>query len=329
MYQKGQPPPPDQEITELLHAGRHLSNEQLFYRSQSVPLHRMVHPVSLMSPISTQHCLSSVQSQSFNPSTSSSVAPTPVPSEYNDFGSSIGQEGTYLLDDTNFMSDDQQFLMTDKGITSENINNILTILDEEGQPNLQILSEQATEETLNSTIVLDALPNANLNLSEEDMLDPSNILADAGGALQKIIQSRSYPNTPLPAPVSAYTPSYTEDSNGSRSYPSTPLHTMQSQEVYQDPSEPILSSPILNSLSLQGDARNVATVTGATAGTDVDVVAAASNSLCRNVADFLEASFLEEADTETDDLDPLGNFDGLQDMDSLTPLFNEVTEPNR
>lgn len=330
MYQKGQPPPPDQEITELLHASRHLSNEQLFYRSQSVPLHRMVNPVSLMSPISTQQCLSSIQSQSFNPSTSSSVAPTPVPSEYNDFGSSIGQEGTYLLDDTNFMSDEQQFLMADKGITSENINNILTILDEEGQPNLQILSEQATEETLNSTIVLDALPNANLNLSEEDMLDPSSILADAGGALQKIMQSRSYPNTPLPAPVSAYTPSYTEDSNGSRSYPSTPLHTMQSQEVYQDPSEPILSSPILNSLSLQSDARNVAVATVTSVDTDVDVVAAtSSNSLCRNVADFLEASFLGEADTETDDLDPLGNFDGLQDMDSLTPLFNEVTEPNR
>ncbi|KAL0118135.1 hypothetical protein PUN28_009066 [Cardiocondyla obscurior] len=331
VYQKGQPPPPDQEITELLHSSRHLSNEQLFYRSQSVPLHRMVNPVSLMSPVSTQQYLSSVQSQSFNPSTSSSVAPTPVPSEYNDFGSSIGQEGTYLLDDTNFMSDEQQFLMTDKEITSENINNILTILDDEGQSNLQILSEQTTEETLNNTIVLDALPNANLNLSEEDILDPSSILADAGGALQKIIQSRSYPNTPLPAPVSSYTPSYAEESNGSRSYPSTPLHTMQSQEVqYQDPSEPILSSPILNSLSLQGDTRNaVATVTGTT-NTDVDVVAAASsNSLCRNVAEFLEASFLGEADTETDDLDPLGNFEGLQDMDSLTPLFNEVTEPNR
>ena len=208
VYQKGQPPPPDQEITELLHAGRHLNNEQLFYRSQSVPLHRMVNPVqSVISPISTQHSLSTVQSQSFNPSTSSSVAPTPVPSEYNDFGPSIGQESTYLLDDTNFMSDEQQFLMTDKGITSENINNILTILDEEDQPNLQMLPEQTTEETLNNAINL-ALPNTNLNLSQEDMLDPSSILSDAGSALQKIIQSRSYPNTPLPAPVSAYTPSY-------------------------------------------------------------------------------------------------------------------------
>ncbi|RLU23742.1 hypothetical protein DMN91_003948 [Ooceraea biroi] len=326
--QKSQPAPPDQEITELLHAGRHLSNEQLFYRSQSVPLHRMVNPVSLMSPISAQHCLSTVQSQSFNPSTNSSVAPTPVPSEYNDFGSTIGQEGAYLLDDANFISDDQQFLMTDKGITSENINNILTILDEEGQSSLQMLPEQTTEETLSSAIVLDALPNANLNLSEEDILDASSILDDPGGALQKIIQSRSYPNTPLPAPVSAYAPSYTEDSNGSRSYPSTPLHTVQSQEVYQDPGEPILSSPILNSLSLQSDTTNVTVAAVTSTASDVDVAAASSNSLCRNVADLLEASFLGEADAETDDLDPLANFDGLQDVDSLTPLFNEVAEPN-
>jgi len=317
VYQKGQPPP-DQEITELLHAGRHSSNEQLFYRSQSVPLHRMVNPVSLMSPISAQHCLSTVQSQSFNPSTSSSVAPTPVPSEYNDFGPTIGQESAYLLDDANFMSDEQQFLMTDKEITSENISNILTILDEDDH----MLPEQTTEETLSNAIVLDSLPNTNLNLSEEDMLDPS-ILGDAGSTLQKIIQSRSYPNTPLPAAVSAYTPSYTEDSNGSRSYPSTPLHTVQSQEVYQDhPGEPMLSSPILNSLSLQSDASNVAVVA------DVDAPTASSNSFCRNVAELLEGTnFLDEADAETD-LDPLGNFDGLQDVDSLTPLFNEVTEPN-
>lgn len=335
VYQKDQPPPPDQEITELLHASRHSSNEQLFYRSQSVPLHRMVNPASLMSPTSAHHCLSTVQSQSFNPSTTNSIAPTPVPSEYNDFGPSIGQESAYLLDDANFMSE-QQFLMTDKGITSENISNILTILDEEDQPNLQILPEQATEETLSNAIVLDVLPNANLNLSEGDILDPSSILVDAGGTLQKIIQSRSYPNTPLPAAVSAYAPSYTEDSNGSRSYPSTPLHTTQSQEVYQDPSAPMLSSPTLNSLSLQNDSTNIVGVAAAittapanAADAEADAVAVvSSNSLCRNVADLLDASFLGEADAVTDDLDPLGNFEGLQDVDSLTPLFNEVTEPN-
>lgn len=375
MYQKDQPPPPDQEITELLHASRNLSNvEQLFYRSQSVPLHRMNMTASMISPISGQYCMSTVQSQSFNPSTSSSVAPTPVPSEYNDFGSSIGQEGAYLLDDANFMSE-QQFLMTDKEIATANFNSFLTILGEEDQPGLQMLPEQTADETLNSAIVLDVLPNANLNLSEEDMLDASGILTDdAGGTLQKIIQSRSYPNTPLPAPVSAFTPSYTEDSNGSRSYPSTPLHTVQCQEVYQDhPGEPILSSPTLNSLGLQGDTTvnnsnntttaatttistatttttnatiiitntndtttNATTVTTATAtaadADDVDAVVAvvsSSSSLCKNVADLLEASFLGEADTESDDLDPLANFDGLQDVDSLTPLFNDVTEPNR
>lgn len=314
VYQKNQP---DQEISELFHNNKQFTNE--LYRSQSVPLHRMVNP-ALMSPISTQHCLSSFQSQSFNPSTNSSIAPTPVPSEFNDFGSISQSEGpsTYLLDDVdpNFISDDQNFLMSDKEITPENITNILNILDEEGTQSLQIIPEQPTEEGLmeNNSIVLDALPNSNLNLSEEDMLDPSNVLdIPVGGALQKIIQSRSYPNTPLPVPVSTYTPSYTEDSNGSRSYPSTPLHTVQSQETYQETNEPMLSSPTLNSLNLHNETANEST----------------SNSLCRNVVDLLEANFLGETDTETNDLDTLGNFDGLQDVDSLTPLFNEVTEPNR
>ncbi|XP_029053747.2 uncharacterized protein LOC114881209 isoform X2 [Osmia bicornis bicornis] len=314
VYRKSQP---DQEISELFHNNKQFSNE--LYRSQSVPLHRMVNP-ALMSPISTQHCLPSFQSHSFNPSTSSSVAPTPVPSEFNDFGS-IGQsEGTsaYLLDDVdpNFISDDQHFLMSDKEITSENITNILNILNVEGTQSLEILPEQPTEEGLieNNSIVLGALPNSNLSLSEEDMLDSSNVLnVPEGGTLQKIIQSRSYPNTPLPVSVCAYAPSYTEDSNGSRSYPSTPLHTVQSQETYQETNEPILSSPTLNSLNLHNESVNEST----------------SISLCRNVVDLLEANFLGETDTETNDLDPLSNFDGLQDVDSLTPLFNEVTEPNR
>ncbi|KAF7379941.1 hypothetical protein HZH68_016889 [Vespula germanica] len=316
VYQR--PQPTDQEISELLLGNKQFTTEQLFCRSQSVPLHRMVNP-ALMSPISTQQCLSSFQSHSFNPSTSSSIAPTPVPSEFNDFGS-IGQpEGTsYLLNDVdpNFISDDQQFLMNDKEITSENITNILNILSEEGSQSLQILPEQSGEEDLidNNGIVLDTLPNSNINLSEEDMLDPSNVLdSSVSGALQKIIQSRSYPNTPLPAPVSTYTPSYAEDSNGSRSYPSTPLHTVQSQEVYQESNEPMLSSPTLNSLNLHGDTTSIAT----------------SDNGCRNVADLLETTFLGEPDGEADDLDPLSNFDGLQDVDPLTPLFNEVTEPNR
>lgn len=315
VYQKSQP---DQEISELFHGNKQFTNE--LYRSQSVPLHRMVNP-ALMSPISTQHCLSTFQSQSFNPSTSSSIAPTPVPSEFTDFGS-IGQgdgTSTYLLDDVdpNFMSDDQHFLMGGKEITPENITNILNILDEEGTQSLQILPEQPAEDGLigNNSLVLDTLPNSNLNLSEEDMLDPSSVLdiPVVGGALQKIIQSRSYPNTPLPVPVSTYTPSYTEDSNGSRSYPSTPLHIVRPQEAYQETNEPMISSPTLNSLNLHNESVNES----------------ASSSLCRNVVDLLEGNFLGETDAETNDLDPLDNFDGLQDVDSLTPLFNEVTEPNR
>ncbi|XP_012274045.1 uncharacterized protein LOC105696267 isoform X2 [Orussus abietinus] len=296
-YRKSQPL--DQEISELFHDGKQYTNEQLYYRSQSVPLHRMVNP-NLMSPVSAhQYHLPSFQSQSFDPSASSSIAPTPVPSEFNDFVGPIGQAdngSTYLLDevDPNFISDSQQFLIGDKEITSENISNLLNILDEEGTQNLQILPDNTGEEALieSNPIVLEDLPTSNLNI--------------------QIIQSRSYPNTPLPPALSSYPPNYTEDSNGSRSYPSTPLHTVQLRETYPETNEPMLSSPTLNSLNLRSET----------------VAPNGSNGVCRNVcAELLETDFLAtDTNTETDDLDPLGNFDGLQDP--LAPLFNEVTEPN-
>lgn len=316
IYQKNQPT--DQEISDLFHAGKQFTTDQLYYRSQSVPLHRMVNP-TLTSPLYTRHYLTSFQSQSFNPSTSSSVAPTPVPSEFNDFGP-MGQSdnSAYLLDDVdpNFISDSQHFLIEDKEITPENITNILNILDEEGPQSLQILPDHPTEETLIETneMMLDDLPNSNLNLPDENILDPTTVLdSSVSGTLQRIIQSRSYPNTPLPLALSSYTSSYTEDSNGSRSYPSTPLQTVQQQDVYPETSEPMLSSPTLNSLNLHSEAANVSS----------------SSGVCRNVTDLLETNFLGDADGETDDLDPLGNFEGLHDVDSFTPLFNEVTEPNR
>lgn len=94
-----------------------------------------------------------------------------------------------------------------------------------------------------------------------------------------------------------------------RSYPSTPLLD-KALDVYSETNEPMLSSPTLNSLN-----------SGVQANNEIS---------SRNVADLLESNFLGEVDAgEVDSLvDPLGNFDGLQDVDSLQPLFNEVTEPN-
>ncbi|XP_034946199.1 uncharacterized protein [Chelonus insularis] len=294
--------PADQEISELLNSVKPLSNE--LYRSQSVPLHRMVNP-ALMSPIST----GTFQSyHSVNPSTSSSLVHTPVPSEFDDFGS-IGQPDNYLLDDTNFMNNDQQFLMEEKEISSENITKILNFLGGEDGKVSNILPEQSDEIINDTDLILDSIPNSNLNV-QETMLDPST-LNPTVDAFQKIIQSRSYPNTPLP-PAMSYPSAFTEDSNGSRSYPSTPLHTIQPQEVYQETNEPMLSSPTLNSLNLQGEPAN----------------ADSTDTVCRNVSNLLESNFLEDVEVE-DNLNSLSNFDGLQDVDSLTPLFNEVSETNQ
>ena len=311
VYQKSQPT--DQEISDLLQGDKQLkfvdiaqpTKEQLYCRSQSVPLHRMVNP-TLMSPISTQDYF-----RSFNPSTSSSIAPTPVPSEFNDFGSiDAADNAIYLLDDVeaNFMSEEQQFLMGDKEMTSDNISNFLNILDD-GSEMLQGNSVgQTVIET--STMILESLPNSDLNLPGDGSLDPG--IGIENGSLQKMIHSRSYPNTPLPLP-SSYALPYTEESNGSRSHPSTPLHTLQSRETYSESNEPMLSSPTLETLNLRGDV----TTTNS------------SESVCRSVEDFLDSTFLDHVDGDADDLDPLGTFEGLQDVDSLTPLFTEVVEPNR
>lgn len=314
VYQKTQQT--DQEISDLLHGEKELkfvdivpsAKEQFYCRSQSVPLHRMVNP-TLMSPISTQNFLNPFRS--FNASTSSSIAPTPVPSEFNDFGSiDAADNAIYLLDDVdaNFMSEEQQFLMTDKEMTSDNISNFLNILDDGSEMLPGNSVGQSVIET--STMILDSLPNSDLNLPGDGSLDPGIGLEN--GSLQKMIHSRSYPNTPLPLP-SSYALPYTEDSNGSRSHPSTPLHSVQPRETYSESNEPMLSSPTLETLNLRGDV----TTTNS------------SESVCRSVEDFLDSTFLDHVDGDADDLDPLGSFEGLQDVDSLTPLFTEVVEPNR
>ncbi|KAK0165999.1 hypothetical protein PV328_004462 [Microctonus aethiopoides] len=315
-YRKNQPA--DQEISELFNGVKPFTTTEHYYRSQSVPLHRMVNP-TLMSPISNPQSYHTFQNNNFNHSSSSSIAPTPVPSEFNDFGS-IGQSDTYLLDevDANFISDDQQFLMEDKEISSENITKILNFLDEEDGKGLNILPEQNihSDERLihESGLMLDPLPNANLNIAGAISLDPATVLdPSVGESLQKIIQSKSYPNTPLPQATTGYSSSaFTEDSNGSRSYPSTPLHPLQHQDVYCESNEPMLSSPTLNSLNLRGDNGNPD-----------------AENVCRNVTDLLETNFLGDNEGDADDLDPLSNFDGLQDVESLAPLFNEVTGGNR
>lgn len=329
IYQKHQPT--DQEISDLLQSEserQQFAKDQLIFRSQSVPLHRMVNP-ALLSPISTHHTPTFL-SHSFNPSTNSSIAPTPVPSEFNDFGS-IGQcdNSSYLLDVDPLVTAGQPFLsMEDKEMIPENLNNIFDMLNEDSE----ILRESSAdkERTLTSDpILMNPLSNANLN--DRALLESSSgLLANwtnghtAGSNnsnstsvnsglnnAPKIVHSRSYPNTPLPMPNSSYTVQYpAEDSNGSKSYPTTPLHNLQ-QSSYTESNEPMLFSPTLNTLNLHNQTANIGNV--------------CSTSVECNVADFLEPDITND---DTDDLGSLGNFEGLQDVGALSPLFTEVVESN-
>jgi hypothetical protein len=320
IYQKDQPT--DQEITDLLQSEKQqYCKEQLFYRSQSVPLHRMVNP-AILSPISTQQLTSNFFSHSFNPSTNSSIAPTPVPSEFNDFGS-VGpcNSSNYLFDINPLVTNDQHFLIEDKEIASENLSNIFDILNE-SEP--EIISEDIVdkEKVVNSNIItIGPLPNSNLNSGV--LLDDSNVLLDTwtnetninNGTIQtntsKIIHSRSYPNTPLPLPNHSFILQYPEDSNGSKSYPTTPLHNLQQQEAYRESNEPMLFSPTLHTISLHNQPANM----NDTCSTNVEC----------NMVDFLES---EMPSDQNDDLGSLSNFDGLQDVGTLSPLFTEVVESN-
>ncbi|XP_011495126.1 PREDICTED: homeobox protein 5 [Ceratosolen solmsi marchali] len=317
IYQKHQPT--DQEISDLLqNEKQQYCKEQVFYRSQSVPLHRMVNP-AILSPISTQ-LTSNIFSHSFNPSTSSSIAPTPVPSEFNDFNS-IGpcNGSSYLLDVNPLMTNNQHFIMEDKEIIPENLSNIFEMLNGE-EP--EIISEDAVNKEEDSNpIIMSPLPSSNLNNSI--LLEDSSALLETWtngtnvnnetaiiNNTPKLLHSRSYPNTPLPLPNHSFTLQYPEDSNGSRSYPTTPVHNMQ-QESYRENNEPMLFSPTLNTLSLHNQSANINS--------------ASSTSVECNMADFLEPDLPND---QNDDLGSLSNFEGLQDVGTLSPLFTEVVESN-
>ncbi|XP_015110838.1 uncharacterized protein LOC107037033 [Diachasma alloeum] len=287
--------PDDQEISDYFNGVKaHFGDN--FSRSQSVPLHRMVNP-TLMSPIS----LTSTPYPGlyhFNASSCSSVAPTPVPSEFNDFGS------TCLLDevDANFMGEDQGFLMEDKEISSENITKILDLLDEDSGKGLNIMDNGSDDIITGSGIMLDSQGEG---LGLNTGIGEASLEQDQVEEIQRSISTRSYPNTPLSggsqilvdvtAGVAgggvAYPGGY-DDSSGSRSFPNTP-------QVYRESNEPMLSSPTLNSLNLRGESRGSG----------------------RGVSDLLETNFLE-AEGGEEELDPLENFEGeFQDDEVLGPLF--------
>lgn len=296
-HQRSQPT--DMEIRELLHGAKPLSEEQLC-RSQSVPVNRMFGTES--STPALPSFFSPFPSQVFNQLSGSSITPTPVPSEFNDFGS-IETPAEYLLEDVdaNFMTDDQ-LLISDKEMSSENISNILNILDEP-----DMISEGVADDS-------DEMLLNTMHLGNNDV-----VLGTSCAPVAKMNHSRSYPNTPLPLPAtssssssSSFVVAFADENNASRSHPSTPLHNLRQRETYVESNEPMLSSPTLNTLNVH----------------ESGAIGANSGAFC-TVTDLLETNIFSEPDAQNGDLDPLGQFDELQDVDSLAPLFNEVVEPNR
>lgn len=154
-----------------------------------------------------------------------------------------------------------------------------------------------------------------------------NVVHDVAGL--KVVHSRSYPNTPQPnvAPTSFPLVRFpVEDGNGcSRSYPSTPLcgGIMQQSHEYPESTEPMLSSPTLNTLNMHGQRCDAATGTG-------NIGRAEAMQPLYSVVDLLESgNIFAETEGESGDLETLGHFEELSDVHSLGPLFTEVVESNR
>ncbi|KAJ8672791.1 hypothetical protein QAD02_004051 [Eretmocerus hayati] len=323
-HQKAQPT--DQEISQYLQNEKQYPNrDQFFYRSQSVPLHRMVNP-ALLSPISIHHLTPNFFNHSFNASNDSSIPPTPVPSEFNDFCSVTACDNSnFLLDVDPLAPPDQQFLMEDKETIPENLNNIFDILTKQGSGIMQ--HDSTIKQT---TLDVNSLVMPNENISDNILLADSNALIDPwpnqnvsstksngqplSDSVSKMLHSRSYPNTPAPVPAtnSSISVQYSKEGIASKSYPATPIHNLHREEFYSENNEPMLFNPDLSTPSFQNQTMS-------------------SNTTCSTSVECSVADFFLNRDLTTDGTDDLGslsNFDGLQDVDALSPLFTEVVETN-
>nr|CAD7585502.1 unnamed protein product [Timema genevievae] len=209
------------------------------YRSQSVPLHRMMSASALISPQSTQPSpLYMGQQQAFNfntfsSSATSSVAPTPVPSEFMDFVSIDDNSvaGSNLLDGETGETE---------GLNPESLKQFLNILDTAQQ-------EQSNQE------------QANIAMS----IDESGLDIQTHCQPRLLQPSRSYPNTPLPYKSTVLGDPFNTvmEDNSTRlislSYPSTPMlghSTFDNNDDLAENETASINQITLNALnSRQGD----------------------------------------------------------------------------
>nr|CAD7197182.1 unnamed protein product [Timema douglasi] len=209
------------------------------YRSQSVPLHRMMSASAMISPQSTQPSpLYMGQQQAFNfntfsSSATSSVAPTPVPSEFMDFVS---------IDDNSVAASNLLDGETGEteGLNPESLKQFLNILDTAQQ-------EQSNQEQANIAMSIDESGLDIQTQCQPRLLQPS----------------RSYPNTPLPYKSTVLGDHFNtamEDNSTkliSLSYPSTPMlghSTFDNNDDLAENETASINQITLNALnSRQGD----------------------------------------------------------------------------
>lgn len=247
-----------------------VQQQQFQYRSQSVPLHRMLSTSDLISPHYTvPHSVdSNLQMNQFSLSATSSVAPTPVPSECMDFtsvtdNSSAGQGVNLLIDETDPET---------ATLNSENLDRIFNILDDVQEQDKQLQQLQQQQEELQQQNEQEQQqqeqqqcqrlllkhqeplgkehrhPHQQIGLTL-DLVAADNVNGDfldlpCSQTRSGIHSSRSYPNTPVPHKctnvrdplvTSLCMPSSNLDNSpstlGSRSLPPTPLLSILDDEV--------------------------------------------------------------------------------------------------
>lgn len=288
--------PDDQNFTSVLTTSIGLQPSS--HRSQSVPLHRMTSASQQQqqqeSPLYVNHSTTAFNFNHFTSSARSSVAATPVPSEFTDFVSA-GDSSTAPSTDLLLVNG----VAETTELNSENLNRIFNLLDDVQQ------EEQQKEQHQMLTLGIDAAQQHN----QKFLFQPS----------------RSYPNTPLPYQSISNTrdpvvgssatclPSESNATLTSRSYPSTPLigHPMfggsEDDGPFQQELENVSSVKSVSQLTL--NALNIRT-TGP------------SFAARRNIN-----SLLEQPSFSVDDELALDTLDALHECDTLSQFVQEVSSP--
>lgn len=289
--------PDDQNVTSVLTSA--IGFQPSSHRSQSVPLHRMASASQQQeSPLYINHNTTAFNFNHFASSTTSSVAPTPVPSEFTDFVSA-GDSATVPSTDLLIVNGDDAADTETAELNSENLNRIFNLLDDVQQ------EEQQKEQQLMLTLDVDAAQQHN----QKFLFQPS----------------RSYPNTPLPYQSTSNTrdpvvgsfatslPSASGVTLTSRSYPSTPLISRPMFGVSED------DGPFQQGL---GDLSSGESVSQLTLNA-LNIRNAVPTFAARRNINLL----LEQPSFSVEDELPLDTLDALQECDTLTQFVQEVSNP--